>query len=205
MWGYDGFAGYLLRELADGYAGHGKGGGDEEVVVFEDVGHLGFQLVPPAKGFGVVGEGDFGPHFQVFPGVVGHHVAVGVAHGAVVKEGAGLVDGAEGSVRVVHLEFCVAHVGSQNLENLGGIGGYFDHFAFDGGETVVSAPGDAESLDAAVEGVEEVGGLDAEGVGIASVVAGEDLKEKGRVADGAAEGPLLSEEVGRAGGPSTPV
>ena len=59
--GVRGLAGYLLWELADGDAGHGKGRRDEEVVVFENVGNLGLQLASPAEGLGVVGEGDLEP------------------------------------------------------------------------------------------------------------------------------------------------
>ena len=52
-------AGYLLRELSDGDAGYGEGGGDDEIELLEDVGHLGFELVSPAEGAGVVGDGYF--------------------------------------------------------------------------------------------------------------------------------------------------
>ena len=154
--GVGGLAGYLLGELAHGYTGHREGGRDEKVVIFEDIGYLGFEPVSPAEGAGVVGDGNFGTHVQIFPCVVGHHVAVGVAQVTVVEEGGGLVDGAKGLIWVVHGEFGIADVGSQNLEDPGGVGGDFEDFVFDGREAVVGAPGNAESFDAADEGVEEV-------------------------------------------------
>ena len=110
---------------------------------------------------------------------MGHHVAVGVTHVTVVEEGGGLVDGAKGTVWVVHLEFGIADMGSENLEDPSSVGGDFEDFVFDGREAVVGAPRNAESLDAAFEGGEEVGRFVAEGVGVAGIVAGEDLQEQG--------------------------
>ena len=54
-----GLAGYLFRELAYGDAGYGEGGGDDKIELFEDVGYLGLELVSPAEGAGVVGDGYF--------------------------------------------------------------------------------------------------------------------------------------------------
>ena len=106
-------------------------------------------------------------------------MAVGVTHVTVVEEGGGLVDGAKGPVWVVHCEFGFAYIGSQNLEDPSGVGGDMEDFVFDVCEAVVGAPGNAESLDAALEGGEEVGRFVAEGVGVAGIVAGEDLQEQG--------------------------
>ena len=54
-----GLAGYLFRELAYGDAGYGEGGGNDEIELLEDVGYLSFELVSPAEGAGVVGDGYF--------------------------------------------------------------------------------------------------------------------------------------------------
>ena len=104
-------------------------------------------------------------------------MAVGVTHVTVVEEGGGLVDGAKGTVWVVHLEFGLADMGSQNLEDPSSVGGDVEDFVFDVCEAVVGAPRNAESLNATVEGSEEVGRFVTEGVGVAGIVPGENLQE----------------------------